>query len=101
MSRNSVRVCDPCPVCNDPSRFVTLVDTLYDEFLCAGGFMPGLLGHVTVRKHSLEALLSSVVTQPIKVLDRYPHQCTKCGEPAYIGLSEIDHKDSARNKVCR
>lgn len=35
-----------------------------------------------------------------KVIDEFPHVCTRCGRRAYLGLFEVSHKDEKAAKDC-
>ena len=30
----------------------------------------------------------------------FPHHCTRCGRPAYVGLNETDHADESSASTC-
>ena len=30
----------------------------------------------------------------------FPHTCTRCGRPAYVGLNETDHADEGAARTC-
>ncbi len=38
---------------------------------------------------------------PKRVIPEYPHTCTRCKKPAYVGLNEISHKDASLDAVCK
>ena len=39
-------------------------------------------------------------TASLPSLTNYPHHCTRCGRPAYVGLNETDHADESIAKDC-
>lgn len=82
----------PCPVCVlSKDRIVTMIDWEFDKFGC--GHMTSLR---TTREHTMEELIVARAAQ--KVLKyggadpRFPHRCPKCGQAAYVGLNQIEHR---------
>jgi hypothetical protein len=91
-----------CPVCRAngrPDQVIVDIFFVDDTFTCAAHTPWGWLAGT---QHTADELESCRKTDKIACVDpNYPGTCTRCKKPAYVGLNEIDHKDPARNKVCR
>ncbi len=109
-------MCGACPVCAPTNRSATVsvIDHQYRLWHC--------VDHMNRRyQHSVKEIeklrgtaafeeLYKILTRRdggrdtlpiIRPPTRFPHTCPKCARPAYIGLNQIEHEDSARDKDCR
>jgi hypothetical protein len=103
VSRDKLQVGHPCPVC--PRSIVDSIDYDTDEFACSYPIGSNTVSIRHTWEDYVHAVRSRLYTNrelvTAKIDTRFPHQCPRCKQTAYVGLNQIEHRDADRDRSCK